>query len=209
MSNDTKSHSNPSIIVLIIIVLVAIAVVFFEFAPNAAAFKLESKDIILEALLGLFVAALLMERVQEVFITAWRDMGSQKLNALLKSSENYPELNPSGDAPNEILRAEQNLSVYKKKTKNMALGLGLLIGFVFALIGVRSLSAMMEYENLVGVQAGLFNIFDLVITAGVIAGGSDAIHKLVSVFTDGFDSTRAMIKNRAKSGADNMVAGGN
>lgn len=197
LSERDSLFQSPSFTMTLVILIVAAIAVAVGGVPNAAAFKLETPDAVVEALMGLFVAALLMERIQEVFITAWRSKETEDLKTNLDALKTDYQRNSTDTISSQVLQATRALNTYKKKTRDIAFGLGLFLGFTFALVGVRSLSAMTEYENLVGFQAVLFNVFDLFLTAGVIAGGSDAIHKLISVFTDGFDTTRIMLKKKA------------
>ena len=181
-----------------IIAIAAAFVAYFGVFPDSAYFKLETASEIGQGLLGLFVAALLMERVQEVFVTAWRQGGRIIRDAELNKAAAAAVAVPQGKAEQDALKSAQfELEVYKNTTKSVAFGIGLIIGFLFALAGLRSLSEFMVYENLEGHQAVVFEFADILVTAGVIAGGSDAIHKLISVFTDGFDMTRKLLKNSA------------
>jgi len=57
-------------------------------------------------------------------------------------------------------------------------------------MGVRALEPALGSAGLNGVNPTrqfVFRIVDVLLTGVVIAGGSDAIHKLVSVFTNGLD----------------------
>ena len=181
-----------------IIAIAAAFVAYLGVFPDSAYFKLETASEIGQGLLGLFVAALLMERVQEVFVTAWRQGGRIIRDAELNKAAAAAVAKPQGQAEQDALKyAQFELEVYKSTTKSVAFGIGLIIGFLFALAGLRSLSEFMVYENLEGLQAVVFEFADILVTAGVIAGGSDAIHKLISVFTDGFDMTRKLLKNSA------------
>ena len=44
-----------------------------------------------------------------------------------------------------------------------------------------------------GLQGDLLNMADILVTGGLLGGGSDGIHKLVSVITDFLDKTRQNI----------------
>ena len=176
---------------LIALVLVATATVIFGWAPGVATFKLETSDVIVETLMGLLVAALFMERAQEVFITAWRQKDREALESEL---ENVKSKATGIESAKSEAQLTKEVSEYRGETRLIAFGLGLFIGLLFALSGIRTLSQIVNHENVVGLQESLFFTFDIVLTAGVIAGGSEGLHKLISVFTDAFDATRARLK---------------
>ena len=47
-------------------------------------------------------------------------------------------------------------------------------------------------------QATVFNGMDILITGGLIGGGSEGIYKLVTLITDFLDTTRAKTKNQER-----------
>ncbi len=67
---------------------------------------------------------------------------------------------------------------------------GVALGLALAVLGVRVLEHLVESDVLrmaVPWQAKGFRSFDVLLTGGLIGGGADGIHKLVSVFTTKFD----------------------
>lgn len=222
MTHDSKTdrYTYGPLVIIAFGTAMALLLVAFDLVPGIAPFYLEETETVGQALLGLFVAALFMERVLEVFITAWRQRERGELDHALKSAERahadaLSKLEAS-DNPSDALRSavvearetidqtDAPLRAYKRQTQRYALAFGFAVGLLFALVGVRALSETVSYENLTGIQYFLFQVFDLLLTAGIIAGGSDAIHRLVSIFTDGFDATRARIKASA-SASDSSV----
>lgn len=163
---------------------------------NTATIEVETKEAFIEMLMGLFAVALLMERVQEVFVIATRQAGRKEVDTLLTNAKlAAADSGASIDAQNlAVVKEESDLVVYKTETQQAALNFGLFFGFVAAIAGVRSISLLIVSENLVGLQADIFMVLDIVITTGVIAGGSEAIHQLVSIFTDFYDDARKKIK---------------
>lgn len=198
-SNFFSAGKSSSIVLFAILVAGAIAVATASFA-NATTFKLDTAADIVRPLTGLLVAALFMERLQEVLVKAWRQRERLKIEAELKKAKLMVAVNDSESTLDKQAEVEARLLDYQNDTKNFAFAIGLAIGFVFALFGLRCLSEVMNYENIVGAQAIVFEFADLIVTAGVIAGGSDALHKFVSIFTDFFDATRLRVKQSAESG---------
>lgn len=184
---------SSSAIFLMAIVLGAVFV-YSGSVSNAINFRLNSVEEIVNPLMGLFVAALFMERVQEVIVKAWRQSERIQLESTLEEANAAYKSKQDDNSAASVAQAKLALKNYQNDTKNFAFAIGLSIGFLFALVGLRCLAEIMDYENLVGFQEVLFEFADLIVTAGVIAGGSDAVHKLISIFTDSFDATRKRIK---------------
>ena len=59
-------------------------------------------------------------------------------------------------------------------------------------VGFRSLQTLVDPASLAalpGVQRFIFGLLDVFLTGGLIAGGSDGIHKIAQVFYDFMDAT--------------------
>ncbi len=76
---------------------------------------------------------------------------------------------------------------------------GTAIGVIVAALGIRMLELFVDpaiFESLPRVQRKLFRTADVLLTGAVLGGGSDALHQLVSVFTNLMESAA----ERAKGG---------
>ena len=76
---------------------------------------------------------------------------------------------------------------------------GTAIGVIVAALGIRVLELFVDpaiFESLPEVQRKLFRTADVLLTGAVLGGGSDALHQLVSVFTNFMESAA----ERAKGG---------
>ena len=63
--------------------------------------------------------------------------------------------------------------------------------------GARALAPLLAAQPPAGSpQALVVTMVDVVITAGLIGGGSDGIHKLVSVITDYLDAIRDKVAGK-------------
>ena len=83
------------------------------------------------------------------------------------------------------------------RTRRIAFAASVLLGLVVAALGVRALGVfidMGEFQDLRAGQRFGFNCLDIVLTAGLIAGGSDALHQLVEAFSSGMER----LKNNAQ-----------
>ena len=68
-------------------------------------------------------------------------------------------------------------------TQKLSLRISFTIGIVVSAIGIRALSGLgVDIPNLPLDQKNYFNIVDIFITAGLLAGGSEGIHQLTTVY---------------------------
>ena len=81
------SIENSSNAILILILVIGAVAVWNAWFSNAANFRLESAADIVDALTGLFVAALFMERVQEVIVKAWRQKDRLEIDSDLEKAK--------------------------------------------------------------------------------------------------------------------------
>lgn len=177
----------PAFWVLSVALILTGVLTVMTLIPGAVLFNLDDEKSVTDALLTLLVAALFVERVQEVFIAAWRKSDRARIEAELEDARN--DLRDT-----DTIDLKTKLTEYRAQTQKLAFALGLAIGFLVAFAGVRSISQVVNYEHIYGFQLTLFNIADVAITAGVIAGGSDALHQLMSLFTDTLETTRNRVR---------------
>ena len=133
----------------------------------------------------LYIVALFVERSLEVLIKAWRQGGRVSLEGTLRSAN---------DAKQKT-NAEEKLREYKTGTQKRALLAGLTLGLLVSLSGVRLLGPIFEVDDLTGFQDKLFQLTDIVLAAGLIAGGSAAIHQLMALIDDFLRTTRGSAQN--------------
>lgn len=130
----------------------------------------------------LFVIAVFLERALDVLLTLWRGPQSQVLQRELSHLK-------EDDAENvtAIRAAEKAISDYKTDTRGLAMKLGYVLGFIVALVGIRCLEPLVAADvlaGLSGLQQGAFRVVDVLITGGLLAGGSDGIHKITELLRD-------------------------
>lgn len=174
----------------VVLVALGLLAAFAGVDSNRLNFKPVSGESIVDLLAPLFVIALFLERAQEVFITTWRKAGRTDLedrNRNLLAAE-LPD-------SNAILASKQALARYKETTTRIAFLFGLSAGVLISIVGVRVLDPLTDFQSSAAgpTQAFVFKLLDIVLTGGLIGGGSDGIHKLVSVATDFLDKTREKI----------------
>jgi len=139
----------------------------------------------------LFFVALFIERVLEVFLTSWRAESAVKLK--LKAEAAGKQRGPT-DPPTE---EEEQSGAYKNRTRRIAFFAGTAIGVIVAALGIRLLELFVDpaiFEALPRIQRKLFRTADVLLTGAVLGGGSDALHQLVSVFTNFMESAASSAK---------------
>ena len=100
------------------------------------------------------------------------------------------------------LKTNQQLrSAYKSQTRKIALWTALSVGLLISGVGVRSLDTLLQpvpqSAMNSGIQSLVFRCLDVLLTGGLITGGSDGIHKITQLATTFFEETRNGIRDRA------------
>ena len=133
----------------------------------------------------LYIVALFVERALEVLLKAWRQGERIRLQAELAKR--------TGDSRVED---ERKLQEYKAGTQRRALLTGLTLGILIAVSGIRLLGAIFPFHHSEEwtFQMAMFQFTDIVITAGLIAGGSATIHELMSLIDDFLRRSRKVVK---------------
>lgn len=161
---------------------------------------------IVDLLAPLFVISLFLERAQEVIVSSWRGFARQQKQNLIEEKTNAreiaigkPDAEAAQDLTNEILEAKHDLFDFRTKTSRMSFLLGLGVGILIAIVGVRILLPLVDIAGLGidSMQLKIFTFIDVLLTGAVLGGGSDGIHKLIVVITDFLESTRIQINKAA------------
>jgi hypothetical protein len=124
----------------------------------------------------------------------WRDPGYDSIQAELSAAAAAKPPNPG-----EVKRLTGKLNDYVAETTRYAFITIFFFGLVAAMIGIRALSPFLG-KPLEGVIANLgqrnsFIVFDVVLSAALIAGGSNGIHSIVSAATSFFDASAQKMQN--------------
>jgi len=177
--------------------------------PNSIPFREFDSGEVLRLLGSVALIALFLERVLEVFITTWRGPGANELDAKIQGFENKLNLlKKESSASEESPKIKETLdsfdeankikSKYKSETQRIALWSGFAIGLVISAVGIRTLSFLVNpiaLESAPEAQELSFRLVDVFITGGLIAGGSDGIHKIFNVYNSLMNSTSDRLKN--------------
>ncbi|MCG8672560.1 MAG: hypothetical protein MI867_24370 [Pseudomonadales bacterium] len=150
----------------------------------------------------IFVIALFVERAQEVVLTNWRAKGSEELDLkILGLERKLKRLETSHESDEDPESLYQELEAarldklqYRAQTRVLALRVGVVMGLMVSMAGVRTLGSFVAPEVLLAfgtVQLAIFHGVDVIITGGVIAGGSDGVHKMAELY-------RVFVETKAK-----------
>ena len=93
----------------------------------------------------------------------------------------------------QLEKAEDDLEEYRNITKNIISLLSLFAGIVVSLAGIRILQSFTDI-SLVGKQLSLFNAIDVLLTGGLLAGGSAGVHRLTKVYEQVTDVSKQVSK---------------
>jgi hypothetical protein len=127
----------------------------------------------------LYIVALFVERSLEVLLKAWRQSGKSRLEEQVRTAEE------DGRAA-----AETELREYRAGTQRRALLAGLTLGLLVSLSGVRFLGPIFDLAAASVFQQAVFRFTDIILTAGLIAGGSAAVHELMALIDDFLRASR-------------------
>lgn len=128
---------------------------------------------------SLFLVALIVERFIEIFLGLWRSSGKIELQTRIDSLTD----------PAERRSAEKALAEYRLQTNKYAMVCAFLLGWLMSLTGIRSLHPLFDTNALLPLQQHVFNSIDVVLTAGLIAGGSNGVNKLTNVLGNFLEAT--------------------
>lgn len=186
--------------IFFISILIIALILSVWLTPEAATLKDFKIERIFQLLGILFVIALFLERSLDVFLTTWRAGHSEKLYSKIEEHEKQiKKLESNNQTKNskaiERLKIDLNNLKFEKldyssKTRNIAMWSGLLCGILISAAGLRTLQSFVEFENDINwFQQDLFHFLDVLLTGGLIAGGSDSIHKLTELYRSFVEKT--------------------
>ena len=185
MANEDRNKSiwTPIIFVVVIFLAVVVLMVSFNVAGLVSLdYELTSDDYI-KILTAMFFIALLVERFIEVTITVSRSKEKNVLRADLKMATEQND-----NAKQKELR--DSLFTHRNDTEKQAMKVGFLIGILLGLAGVQILGSLFDATYLQGIQKYLFKGMDILLTAALIAGGSNGVKQVTSLFKNFLDAKK-------------------
>jgi len=121
---------------------------------------------------NLVFVALLVERFIEVFLGVVRIEGKQRIQKDIDYAKDDEERKG----------AEVAMAGYRSTTARRAMQIAFAVGLFASLGGVRVLHVLFDASALASWQPFLFDLTDVLLTAGLIAGGSSGINKVTALF---------------------------
>lgn len=200
MSNETEGNNPKSktitgkIRITGILIIIAVFYTAWQLQFESITFKPDAATN-LPAMFGyLLLICIFVERSIEMFLSSFRGAGADKLDLKIKNlQENIKDLEGKMQfddvAMKQLTEMKTNLRTtgddrahYRAESGYLALWIGLLIGLVVSLVGVRILGNIVEFDNMVDKQKGGFIAVDVLLTGSVLAGGSEAFNKIMKVY---------------------------
>jgi len=163
---------------------------------------------------SLIVVSLFLERALDVYLTTGRASESEKmedeiqrLTQVITDLKAFVPLPPAKEqemnvAAAELKKVKEDKADYRAGTRNLALWLGLVFGLLISAVGLRTLQSLAESESLEALskwQLNSFRIVDVLLTGGLIAGGSEGIHKITEVYRSFMDRASERAKQSQKT----------
>ena len=181
--NKNNSISKPMMFVVGTFVVVVILAASFDIGGIVALdYELTSDDYT-KILTSMFFIALLVERFIEVTITVSRSNDKDVLKADLAAAKEKKDAD-------EQKKVNDQLIAHRNGTEKKAMTVGFLIGVLLGLAGVQVLGSLFDVTYLEGIQKFLFKGMDILLTAALVAGGSNGVKQVTSLFRDFMDKNR-------------------
>lgn len=179
--------------------IVFVAICFLAMWLNTVQLEYSSKlSEKLPIIMGyLILTSLFVERAIEMFLSAWRSEEADSKDlaiAHVKLKLESVDHKKSDELLSKLEFLEKDRMEYSAKSRAYAIWAGMIIGAIISLVGVRTLSGIVNSAGLVDIQLQLFTIVDVMLTAVVLAGGSDAINKITKVYNSFAVSTSNKLK---------------
>jgi hypothetical protein len=160
----------------------------------------------------LFLGAVLAERALEIFVGTWRSPGATHLDLAVRTCERnvarlhalaQPDERALIDATAALEGAERQQLEYRCVTRQVTLWTGLALGLLASGVGLRALETLVDPALSVwsAQQSAAFRLVDVLLTGGVIAGGSEGIHRLATVFENFMATAATRAKGQGPAGA--------
>ncbi|EKE68766.1 hypothetical protein [Gallaecimonas xiamenensis] len=169
--------------------------------PGMLAYK-DNAIVNIPALFGyLVLVSMVVERATEIFLSAWRSQEADQLDRQINAQKRRLDtLKEDAAAQQQALaeldQVERARTLYRAGSRQIAQWIGLVIGTLVSLVGVRILANLVDAAPLPYWQHQLFVAVDVLLTGAVLAGGSDAVNKIMKVYTSAMDNTAEKMRSR-------------
>jgi len=202
-----------SVLLILAVLLIAAIIAVYDGAEGFVAVKLGdvSPKAIGATLLAFLLIALFVERAMEAYTAVWREPERRAKASVVRQAQARVSVansrieqasqavrSASGNAPaphmqdlhaekeqavKEHQKAISEIETHRSETRARTTIWSLFLGALIAIAGVRALHSFMDPPSGSQFLKGLFIVLDVVVTAAMLGGGADGIHKIISVFT--------------------------
>lgn len=194
--NNTNRFEHKKETLLVILILATVLGLLYFGKLTFLPFEPFTESDVLAIVTSLFVVAIFMERSVEAILIPVRTPDRKKIEQELAVVRQAAETDDSKKT--ELLTKEQELDNYKLVTAKHALWISFGFGLLISLVGVRTLAGLVEptaFSQLGEMHRAMFSFVDIVLTGGVIAGGSAAIDKIGRKISENLKLTSAIDSN--------------
>ena len=186
--SDSKRFSHTTEVVFVVLILAAALALLYYTKSTGISFKSFTESDVLAIITSMFVVAVFMERSIEAILTPIRAPDRQKIEQELEDIRRAAETDDSKKA--QRVEKERELETYRLNTAQRAYWLSFGFGLIISVVGVRTLAGLVNPDDLKAlgdIHRTLFSFVDIVLTGGVIAGGSAAIDKIGRAISEFFN----------------------
>jgi len=198
---NNKKFGNKTAVGLVIVIFGTILGLLYYTKATGIPFKSIQETDVLAIITSMFVVAVFMERSIEAILTPVRVPNRQKIERELEDYQR--EATADETKKQDVIAKKRELDTYRLKTAQRAYWLSFSFGLIISLVGIRTLAGLVEpeeLEKLGDLHRTMFSFVDIILTGGVIAGGSAAINKIARAISDFF---------KLKSATDSNISDGN
>jgi len=184
-----------------LVIVIVIILVGTDLSLTVIDFRDSVSDIVLQLLISFIAITVLLERALDVFLTTWRAERSESLDLEIDTlSKQFERADKKKQA--ELLKKLDKISQqkqrYRAQTRTIAMWTSLVIGVLISgFAGIRTLEHMVTDQSMAmlhGFQLSIFKGFDIFLTGGLIAGGSDGIHKVMELLRQFLETNSQRLK---------------
>jgi hypothetical protein len=206
---NLKKYSNQ-----ITFILFAAVVIYFgaSIKSNSINFHDDLQKQAVDLLTNLGVLVLVIERALEVYANIWFKKDRIPLDTAATKSDKNLDLESKkyvdgketdktklNEAIDEEGTSKTELGNYKIKTMTATLRVSFIIGVIISIAGFRVLDSLFISEGITGIQLRIYNYTDILLTAGILAGGSNGIHALSTTLGAFFENSKGKLRNAGRS----------
>jgi hypothetical protein len=174
---------------VILIIFVALVIAWFDWNQTILIKKELTLDNYSKLFVNLFLIAIVVERFIEVFNSIWRRRGRLERTRAVQNAK----------TDGERIEAQRKLDVYRSRTQTLAMYAGFAIGILAGFAGVHTLQVVFDAGSISGSQKTVFQAMDILLTAGLIAGGSKGINAITSLLGDYLAASKEEVTARARA----------